>query len=494
MTRNCDTHCSMRCLHILLFFCVGACLCQAFGIRSPPPLNQRDVISASIGCTGFLDGWKWDRCVLDDTVVWTAVAFGHMQISTALGFQPPNFLGSHVQYAPFSLEQPFILSRDGLGNRSVRQQLPPLVFSLFIQSEVLESSFWSPIMTCEIDSAGDEDNGIGWSQVELLSQFRSNLTVVPQDTKHGFAVGQNVLRIVSNTEYVFDNVILHSFGPIFPSQLPLNQVHLLSIDAHIQLHEASSSQYQPLSDLAMTWSIQCAVAFDRRQTLPSISPPSAAPKRPFANLVSHKMCDESAMYPVNVPSQYYNARSRTLSVLFRASAGKVSMNVLSASVTHDMRGRAHAEFLVWFEADGECGDLHFFNTHCTSFQMPDMNLSCSVFGNVLPAQIETKYLSGKSRESVISCSFDSSLLRQPFSVDDHIVHVHLNGSLLNLRAVIPMCPLHRDRLVKRIVACSQPIYNADLLETRWPGILRSWVLYHASFPIFTLIAHFKITF
>ena len=484
----------MRCFHNLLALCFFICHCRAFGIRSPPPLNRRDVIAASNGCTGFLDGWKWDRCILDGTIAWTAVAFGHMQVSTALGFQPPNFLGSHVQYAPLSLKQPFIVSRDGLGIRSVKQQLPPLVFALYIQSQELESSLWSPFITCELDSAGIEENGIGWTEVVLRSQFRSNLTVARQYTEHGFIVGQDVLRIVSNTEYVFDNVILHSFGPMFPSQLPLNQVYLLNIDAHMKLHETSSSQDRSISDFALTWNIQCAIAFDRQQTLPSISPPPATQKRPFANLVSHKMCDAAAMYAVNAPSQYYNAHSRILSVLFGASAGKVSMNVLSASVTHDMRGRAHFEFLVWFEADGNCGDLHYFNTHCTSFQMPDMNLSCSVFGHVVPAQIETKILSGKSRESVVSCSFDSSLLRQPFSVDDHIVHVHLNGPLLNFRAVIPMCPLHRDRLVKRIVACSQPIYNADLLETRWPGILRSWVLYHASFPHFPFFTHVKVTF
>jgi hypothetical protein len=475
----------MRCLHNLLALCLFICHCKAFGIRSPPPLNQLDVIAASKGCTGLLDGWKWNRCMLDGAIIWTAVAFGHMQVSTALGFQLPNFLGSHVQYAPLSLKQPFIVSRDGLGIQSVKQQLPPLVFALYIQSEELESSLWSPFMTCELEcqfeSTGSDENDIGSSEWLLRSKFRSNLTVVHQYTEHGFAVGQDVLRIVSNTEYVFDNVILHSFGPTFPSHLPLNQVYLVNIYAHMK---ASSSQDQSISDVAMTWIIQCAVAFDRQQTPPTISPPPATPKRAFANLVSHKMCDAAEMYAVDAPSQYYNARSRILSVLFGASAGNVSMNVLSASITHDMRGRAHAEFLVWFEAEGDCDDRHYFNTLCTSFQIPNMNLSCSVFGNVVPAQIESKFLYGKSRESVVSCSFDSSLLRQPFSVEDHIVYVHLNGPLLNLRAAIPMCPLHRDRLVKRIVACSQPIYNADFLETRWPGILRSWVLYHASFPQF----------
>ena len=195
------------------------------------------------------------------------------------------------------------------------------------------------------------------------------------------------------------------------------------------------------------------------------------------------------MYTVNEPSQRYDARSRTLSVEFGTSAGKASMTVLSASVTHDRRGRAVAEFLVWFEADGSCGDLHYFNAHCTSSPVTNMKLSCSLLGHVVPAQIETKVLSGKSRESIISCTFDSSALRQPFALNDHTINFHLKDPSSSLRAVIPMCPLHRGRHVKRIVACSQPIYNADLLETRWPGVLRSWVLYHVRIPQFPLVSN-----
>ena len=32
--------------------------------------------------------------------------------------------------------------------------------------------------------------------------------------------------------------------------------------------------------------------------------------------------------------------------------------------------------------------------------------------------------------------------------------------------------------MRKLVACSQPIYNAKYLEKRWPGVLQAWVLYH----------------
>jgi hypothetical protein len=52
----------------------------------------------------------------------------------------------------------------------------------------------------------------------------------------------------------------------------------------------------------------------------------------------------------------------------------------------------------------------------------------------------------------------------------------------NLKGVVPLCSMQRDRQIRRIVACSQPIYNANFLEARWPGVLQAWVLYHARFP------------
>ncbi len=63
------------------------------------------------------------------------------------------------------------------------------------------------------------------------------------------------------------------------------------------------------------------------------------------------------------------------------------------------------------------------------------------------------------------------------------------------KAVVPMCSLPRSRPIHKIVACSQPIYNADFLEARWPGVLQSWVLYHVKPPSLRLLRyHFKPTF
>jgi hypothetical protein len=42
-------------------------------------------------------------------------------------------------------------------------------------------------------------------------------------------------------------------------------------------------------------------------------------------------------------------------------------------------------------------------------------------------------------------------------------------------AVLSMC---KAAALRKLVACLQPIYNAKLLDKRWPGVMQAWVLYH----------------
>jgi hypothetical protein len=470
--------CSQLPLTSLFALCFCIFRCSAFGIRSPPPLHG-DIAASQEECSGHLDGWQWNRCMLDGAVVWTAAAFGHMQVSNSVGSGFPSTMGSHVQYTPFSLEQPFAVSGDSLESQSIKQQLPPIVFALYIQSEVLQSSLWNSTMTCVLDAAIDKDHAdldLGWIDFRIFPRFRYNLASMPAHGNNGDDMGVDVLRFNSNIEYVTDNILLNSFGQMFSKQ-QASGVSMLNIEANIAPFVERSSKNQ-VPGPSLTWSIHFAVEVDGPNIPKSGSHEQTigSPKRSFAKQVSHKMC-HSAAYHQSKLLQHYNARMQTLSIWFESGTGKVSMNILSASVTHDRHGFAAAEFLVWFEVDGTCA----YSKHipsCASSSISKLNLSCSVFGHVVPAQIETKSLYGEPRESVVSCIFRSSA----FSRDDHTVNVHLSDPSSNLQAVVPLCSLQQGRQIHRIVACSQAIYNADLLETRWPGILRAWVLYHARFP------------
>jgi hypothetical protein len=160
-------------------------------------------------------------------------------------------------------------------------------------------------------------------------------------------------------------------------------------------------------------------------------------------------------------------------------------------VTHDGRGQALAEFLIWIQDDDRCNNIEILGgTWCASSNISSLisnDFICVVRGRRVPAHFDTKTIkdwSGAhserrlSRETVVSCAFNSS----EFSLDDRIVHVDLVDMFTNFKVHIPFCSLRRDRKVQRIVACSQPIYNAGVLEARWPGLMRYWVLYYASHP------------
>ncbi|CAF4003831.1 unnamed protein product, partial [Rotaria sordida] len=50
----------------------------------------------------------------------------------------------------------------------------------------------------------------------------------------------------------------------------------------------------------------------------------------------------------------------------------------------------------------------------------------------------------------------------------------LNGSVV-------LCPLDVNRKIYTLVGCSQPLYNVDKLEAKWPGLIRMWVLFYVNY-------------
>jgi hypothetical protein len=447
--------------------------CLAYEIRSPPPFQE--IISAPASCSGRLRGWQWDRCSIDGAVVWTAMAFGHNSIAGPGGrvYGAPHTMGGHIQYSPFTAEQPFILNFDTHANSQQTFHLPPMVFSVYIQSEVLHSLLWHPKMTIflsVLDNPSSEDDfESGWRELTAHALFDCDCNATG-------TLRDGLLSFKTNTEYTADNLMFSAFRDMFP-EVPISEVYWLNARANVEAHVSHSTDDIFFSTSSLMWELEIAVAFNHPK-LPharSHKKAIATPKRALARLVSHKMC-ESMAHGETLSSQSYDARMQTVSSFYQGSTGNVSMTVLSASVTHDRHARAVAEFLVWFEVNDRCGEIMDHGT-CMASSISDLNLSCSVRGISVPAHVETHQymMNGHPRERVVSCSFKSSA----FSLDDHNVDVHFADASTSLQAVVPLCSLLRDRQIQKIVACAQAIYNAALLETRWPGILKAWVLYHA---------------
>jgi hypothetical protein len=457
--------------------------CIAAGIRSPPPLKL--LTAASVGCSGSLQGWLWDRCLLDDAVVWTAIAFGHHAI-TYMVFPPRGAIGGHIQYSPFTAERPFIINfNENSDADSKTFHLPPAVVSVYIQSNLQQQTFWNPKMTLRMTSIDDADRGkFEFSEMWVRSAFNCdcNDTVTyagPGEQVpgvEGVVAGDGVLKFSSNTEYMADNIIFVGHRGIF-AEVTASAVYWVNIQAFLAPHTLmpAGSHILPPSetDSSVLWSLDFAVANDEpitpkaqqkhfavsnddsgaQQEQPS-EPPSQLlhSKRFHASSVSHKMC-ESPGHHGSHPLQNYNPQTKILSVWFHNGTQNMSMHIISASVSHDRRGFADLELLVWFEAESRC-NCHD-NFLCNASPVTNFLLSCSVRGLSVQARHETQQyaMNGNQRESVISCRFKSSAL----SLSDGIASVLIADPVAKIHAVVALCPLPPDRRIHRIVACAQPM-------------------------------------
>jgi hypothetical protein len=442
---------------------------QTAAIRSPPPIEE---LKTASGCSGSLHGWQWERCVIDDAVIWTALAFGHNAISYMVF--PPHRLGAHIQYTPFSAEHPFVVDfEDEPDVARQKFSLPPIVAAVYIQSDAVPSTLWSADMTLQLTSSEGEIGS--YSSVTVSNQ------AFHCDCNNTQALRDGILDFRSNIEYTADNILVLGLRGIFPDEMD-SGVHWVNVRASIEPHVtpfAASGNFHRSVASNLLWSLDFAVATHRPKAAAAQLPHKAPgiPKRSHHASVSHKLCEDAVYFSGQPPHlrQRYDARAKVLSTWFDNGGKNTSLNILSASVSRDRRGVSEVEFLVWFEENNNCTSVENV-LQCFATPVLNFNLNCSVRSHSVRASLETHkfMLDGRPRESFMSCTFSSSSFLQ----SDGVVKVKLHSSSLALHAVVPMCALEPDRHIRRIVACSQPIYNAGLLEARWPGILQAWVLYH----------------
>jgi hypothetical protein len=199
-------------------------------------------------------------------------------------------------------------------------------------------------------------------------------------------------------------------------------------------------------------------------------------RRHFAKAVSHKLCQTAALYSNLNPASFqsYHASTHTVSTVASFENNRsVSIVIIAASVKHNKDGSALFEAIVWTEIDGVCGTDDVFLLHCVGHQLALAPI-CEVAGSTVSAVVTQHTVQERFQEAVISCVFRSELFRR--NISD--VLVKLSDASKAFSIALPMCSLAANTPVRKLMACSQPIYNAQLLEKLWPGVLRAWVLYH----------------
>ena len=506
---------------IVIISTISCCMCRV----GPPPLHFEALYEQD--CQGDIDHWHWDRCALPGSVIWSALYFGHRQKSefhlckVACNFDVltlsdlsncRNSLDARrlimlaqnrslmlssgelntyqvsrcsspkcqPQYTPFHVEHPFLLSTQPilpLADGSLNL-LPPVTLSLFIENNdsISEWSWWQPslkfslaILNCAEGAAPHHE----WNA--STASFPGNFRCCRDCPHNHFAT--DMLRLHANTEYLLDNIFLDAFTLKQLSQLdsiPCSPVRI-SVSANLLPSESWSHDDFPNdahADIPINWHHQFHAVTQRVSKVES----SRLVRRRSAKAISHKLCQTVASYP-NCKSgcfQKYDANTHTVSTSFSFDNNRfVSVVVIAASVKHTENGRAVFEALVWAEFDRKCGTDATFVHHCVG-QKLELAITCNVAGTTAPGVITQDIVTRTYREAVISCDFHSDLFKRTVGE----VLVALSDTTKGFNMVLPMCSLAKDTAVRKLVACSQPIYNANYLETRWPGVLQAWVLYH----------------
>jgi hypothetical protein len=510
---------------------LGCCRCH---IELPPPLYFEEPFAADEhDCQGDIDHghwglqWHWDRCALPGSVIWTALYFAHRQNSQfskvvcthdllsysdlsncrhpsdarrliqlaqnrshILSTRGLNFFQSNrcsspecqPQYTPFSAEHPCVLSTHPLlpftdGSLSL---LPPVTLSLYIQNESDENrskwSWWQPSLTFSLSVHNCAEDAAPYHEWKLFTRSFSDAFRCCEGCPHNH-FSTDLFRLHANTEYLLDNIFLDTFTAKQFSQIdsiPCSPFRL-SVSASLSPSASWSRDEFPNDAVGLhpiIWQHQFHASTQRLSKESS----SKVVRRRSAKAISHKLCQTVAAYHNCGPGgfQAYDANTHTVSTSFSLENNRsASVVVLAASVKHSENGLATFEALVWTEFDMQCGTDDTLIHHCVG-QKLELAVMCDVAGSSAPGVITQNAVAMGHREAVISCVFNANLFKRSFGE----VSVSLSDSMKGFKLKLPMCSLAKDYPVRKLVACSQPIYNAQYLEKRWPGVLQAWVLYH----------------
>jgi hypothetical protein len=518
-------------LRLVTSACWVACCACTVGL---PPL-QHDVTTHS-DCFGLIDNWRWDRCVLSGSVVWTALYFGHRQKSESkLGnvtctfnlltdaditnCRNPSELRDLVsrsnskkaqleartsnsfitsrcsssacqpQYPPFTARHPLLLSTSVIPpfHDGTLSLLPAVVLGLYIQSssdEFSKWSWWSSTLNFSMIVHSCDGRSPPLHHWNIFSSsFADNFRCCSFCSSNLFP--SNSIRILADTEYLLDNIFPHFFSQQQFSDLQSVPCNPFRVSLHAKLHPDSTFDNQRASgrfsrDVAAADTVLFEHTFfaaNQRVPLPATR---QAIRRRTAESVTHKLCNAAAVYPAPSPgfTQVYDARTHTVFSSYSDGNNKtIGLSVLGASMRRLKPKRALFEAIVWVEYDNQCGTDSVYLLHCVGQQL-ETALLCEVAGQSVPAQISQPIASysapHKHREAVVSCKFSDEILQQ----SSHVLSVTIFDTAKQLIFDLPMCAQEKDAAIQKIVACSQPLYNVNYLEKLWPGIIQAWVLYH----------------
>jgi hypothetical protein len=206
--------------------------------------------------------------------------------------------------------------------------------------------------------------------------------------------------------------------------------------------------------------------------------PSLIPTGSPAHLVIHRLCDtQNDRELVNIP-MIQDGLPAIASVL-AGSSKKSSDNELFLQ---------EIDFLIMFERNNAAMSSKTYFTQCFLDWKVDLSIKCEIIGyGIVQGNLTLSYRYNMNKEGHLRCPVDS--LKIPLSKK---LSVRLIDTMHHLNGSIKLCLLNPYRKIHKLVGCSQPLFNVDKLEAKWPGLIRMWVRFYINYLKFGAVNIYDI--
>ena len=186
-----------------------------------------------------------------------------------------------------------------------------------------------------------------------------------------------------------------------------------------------------------------------------------------ADLVIHALCDTpDHRHLINMP-MIQNNQTAVISILAGSSRKSSANDTFLKEI----------DFLVMFERNGQAVASALYFTRCFLDWRVALTVQCQVVGfGTVPGELTLSLRDNMNKEGRLLCPIES--LKIPTSVD---LTVRLVDQTHDLNSSVKLCRLDPQRKIHKLVGCSQPLFNVDQLEARWPGLIRMWVLFYVTY-------------
>ena len=146
------------------------------------------------------------------------------------------------------------------------------------------------------------------------------------------------------------------------------------------------------------------------------------------------------------------------------------------------------DFLIMFEQNNTAAPSKTYFTQCFLNWQLNLSIQCEVIGyGTVQGNLTLSYRYGMNKEGRLHCPIR-------FIKDTNIknLDVRLIDTKHHLNGYVKLCLLNPYRKIHKLAGCSQPLFNVDQLEAKWPGLIRMWIQFYIDYLKFGAVSIYDI--